>query len=280
MSALISIITINFNNATGLENTIKSVASQSFKDVEHIVIDGNSTDGSKEIINTYQDLFSYWISEPDWGVYNAMNKGIKASRGVYLLFLNSGDTLVSASVLNKVSQEIEGGLDLYYGNLIIDDKKIKKEKIYPDTLSFHYFFYKGHLPHPATFMKRILFETISYYNEDYKIASDWEFMVCAICKYNVSFKHLNIFVANFVADGLSSDSKNRKLLLEEKDLILKNNFPLFINDHDRLLELDAFAQLNRFKMLKQLERYRITQKLNTIWLKMLLMLFNIKINRK
>ncbi len=87
----LSIITVNLNNKDGLQKTIDSVISQTFKDFEWIVIDGGSTDGSKELIEKYSDYISYWVSEPDKGIYNAMNKGIKVAKGDYLEFLNSGD---------------------------------------------------------------------------------------------------------------------------------------------------------------------------------------------
>ena len=88
---LISIITINFNDKIGLQRTFDSVFAQDFNDFEYIVIDGGSNDGSKELIEENTDKISYWISEPDKGIYNAMNKGIKVANGEYLLFLNSGD---------------------------------------------------------------------------------------------------------------------------------------------------------------------------------------------
>ena len=101
----LSIITVNLNNKTGLEKTVKSVCSQTFEEFEFIIIDGGSTDGSLDIIKRYEDNISCWVSEQDKGVYNAMNKGIKMAKGEYLQFLNSGDSLINSDVLNKVFKE-------------------------------------------------------------------------------------------------------------------------------------------------------------------------------
>ncbi|MEP7170167.1 MAG: glycosyltransferase, partial [Bacteroidota bacterium] len=100
---LFSIITVNLNNAAGLKKTIESVVTQTFNDVEYIIIDGASTDGSKEVIKNYETKISYWVSEKDTGIYNAMNKAIKKAKAEYCLFLNSGDSLTNKKVLNDVS---------------------------------------------------------------------------------------------------------------------------------------------------------------------------------
>ena len=102
----LSIITVNLNNRDGLQKTIDSVVSQTFKDYEWIVIDGGSTDGSKELIEQYADHFTDWVSEPDKGIYNAMNKGIGMASGEYIQFLNSGDSLVSGHVVDQMSEAL------------------------------------------------------------------------------------------------------------------------------------------------------------------------------
>src|SRR5258706_1204581 len=115
----ISIITINLNNKDGLANTIQSVIGQSCDDYEYIVIDGASVDGSVEVINKYRDRIDYWVSEKDSGIYQAMNKGIKASSGDYLWFLNSGDSLVNEDVVGDCAERIahRPGYDYYYGQI-------------------------------------------------------------------------------------------------------------------------------------------------------------------
>src|SRR5574344_2490955 len=100
----LSIITINYNNAEGLEKTIKSVINQTFTDYEYIIIDGGSTDGSTDIIKKYRENIDYWVSESDKGIYKAMNKGITYTHGEYLNFMNSGDCFHSSTVLNEVAR--------------------------------------------------------------------------------------------------------------------------------------------------------------------------------
>src|SRR4051812_11860469 len=115
MSKKISIITINYNDKEGLRSTIDSVITQSFRDFEFLVIDGNSSDGGKEVLEEYKSHIDYCVSEPDTGVYNAMNKGIRAATGDYLLFLNSGDVLYNNDILARVDMEIRNDFGIYYG---------------------------------------------------------------------------------------------------------------------------------------------------------------------
>ena len=107
----ISIITVNYNDREGLKKTIESVINQTWQDFEFIIIDGGSTDGSREVIEQYKDKIDYWISEPDKGIYNAMNKGIKAASGEFLLFLNSGDRLIDKNITEKVISKLESNIE-------------------------------------------------------------------------------------------------------------------------------------------------------------------------
>ena len=138
-----SIITVNYNNKEGLRKTIESVIHQTFNDYEYIIIDGGSTDGSVDIIKEYNDKISYWISEKDKGIYNAMNKGIRVSTGDYLLFLNSGDHLSENNVLEKVFPYLDG-TDFVYGNewKINDRHKGNRpyEAVYPNKLDESFFY--------------------------------------------------------------------------------------------------------------------------------------------
>ncbi len=232
----LSIITVNKNNAEGLERTIQSVINQTFKNFEYIIIDGASNDGSVEVIKKYANKIDYWISEPDTGIYNAMNKGIKVAKGEYLLFLNSGDWLVNENVLGEVFS-IGFDEDIVYGDLLVDGKWIKK---YPDKLSFTYFF-KDTLPHPASFIKKEVFNYVGSFNESFAIASDYDFFLKALIKYNVSYLHLNFVIAVFITNGISS--KNYNLTLEEKEKILQLNFPRLYDDCVNLIEIKRKYEL-------------------------------------
>ncbi|MBD0833087.1 glycosyltransferase family 2 protein [Aestuariibaculum sediminum] len=228
---LISIITINYNNARGLRQTVESVFNQTFKEFEYIVIDGGSTDGSEQVIQEYINKFDYCISEPDTGIYNAMNKGIKVAKGQYLLFLNSGDWLINQEVLQQVIPNLNPEYAIYYGDVVrVYNNKKLVTKTYPKTLSFS-FFVNSALPHQATFINRDLFETIFYYNEEYKICSDWEFLIYAICKVNVPYKKMDIVISNFVMNGVSNQISGKKLIEVERLKTYQKYFPLFIDDY-------------------------------------------------
>lgn len=246
----ISIITINFNNKVGLDRTIRSVINQSYTHIEYIVIDGGSEDGSKEVLERYTEKIAYVISEPDHGIYNAMNKGIRAATGEYLLFLNSGDNLVNNQIIEKVANH---GLneDLVYGDIIFVKGEELTDWIADDELSF-VTFYEHTIPHPATFIKRTLFETVGLYNEDYKIVSDWEFFLLATCRFNCSYKHISLTIAEFYMDGISADPKNDKLLLAERTAILKHHFPYFIKDYEaHKATKEALRKVRKYVKLKR-----------------------------
>lgn len=210
---MISIITINLNNKEGLKETINSVISQTYKDIEYIIIDGCSTDGSVEVIKEYEDKISYWVSEVDKGIYNAMNKGIRASRGDYLLFLNSGDHIIENNVLEKVSQYLDG-TDFVYGNewKINDKNKGSRpyEAIYPDKLD-ESFFRRTSLPHQSTFIRRELLK--DGYSEEYKIISDW-LLFRESWKNGKTYKHVPVIVSVYDCSGFSY--QNIGLMNDEK----------------------------------------------------------------
>lgn len=235
MTPHLSIITINYNNAAGLEKTIRSIISQSYKNMEYIVIDGNSSDGSKDIINQYAGSITYHVSEPDTGVYNAMNKGIKKATGQYLLFINSGDELLNAQSIELVAADIHTH-DIVYGDLQLQLSATQTRiKTYPDSLVFSYFMLDS-LPHPASFIQRSLFDKLGYYNESLKIVSDWGFFLTAIFKHQVSYKHIPKVFSVFHLDGISSATANNNLIANEKRQILQTAFPMYANLYDELWE--------------------------------------------
>ncbi|WP_367757377.1 glycosyltransferase family 2 protein [Flavobacterium sp. WC2430] len=235
MNKKISIITINYNNLAGLKRTVESVLNQTCKEFEYIVIDGGSTDGSTAYIKSQSGYIHYWLSEPDNGIYNAMNKGILKATGEYLLFLNSGDHLISDTILEQNFKLITVQDIIYFNLNVIDNNKVLLKK-YPDQLSFSYFS-KDTLPHPATFIKASLFRKIGMYDESLKIVSDWKFFVESICKFNCSYLRINETLSIFHFDGLSSDPQNKDLIFEEKQRILKAEFPAFIEDNHELLAI-------------------------------------------
>jgi len=262
----ISIITINYNNKAGLQRTIESVAGQTVKNFEFIVIDGNSNDGSKEVLEKYADEFTYYCSESDLGIYNAMNKGIRIATGQYLLFLNSGDSLYDSLVIETIENQISEDHGIYYGDIIYDEITQQKRVSFPDELTFN-FFYEANLSHQASFIKRSLFEDLFYYNEDFKIASDWEFFIYAICKANITYKHLNILVTTYDATGISSNLENHSIMNQERAISLSKYFPAFIKDYTYVPEL-KYKQAKQFFHIKQ---YPVAWKILKALMKLILL---------
>lgn len=226
----LSIITINYNNKAGLQRTIDSVICQTCKDFEWIVIDGGSTDGSKQLIEQYQSHFAYWCSEPDNGVYHAMNKGITHAKGEYLLFLNSGDALYDDNVLQKVD-DVHSSADIISGQAVrMDTNELLRHydknllmQLYHDTLN-----------HQATLIKRDLFKDTCY-DENLKIVSDWKFWLEAILWKKASVDVVDIIVTKQDMTGISSDQKKE---YEERECVLQQLMPNVLKD-----SLDSFQKI-------------------------------------
>jgi glycosyltransferase involved in cell wall biosynthesis len=203
----ISIITINFNNISGLELTFKSLLSQTFTDFEYIIIDGGSTDGSPEFIKENEKYLSYWVSEPDNGIYNAMNKGLNQATGEYCLFLNSGDYLYKPDVLSRVYNEINNKqFDIHIGDLVSNNGTvdyINEFKTYPTLYYLYYYF----VPHPSSFIRRSTLLELGGYNVNYKIISDKLFFIEAILN-SKTFNLLKFPTTFFELGGISTLTKN------------------------------------------------------------------------
>jgi glycosyltransferase involved in cell wall biosynthesis len=225
----LSVITINRNNATGLDKTIQSIINQSYQDFEYIVIDGNSTDNSVDIIKKYDSKINYWVSEADTGIYNAMNKGIDKANGHYLLFLNSGDYLVNKDVLKSVFEQSHA-VDIIYGDMQIDwgNGKITSGKM-PDKITFKQM-YLDTLWHPVSFIKKILFDKYGLYNEAYKIVADYDFFFNAIIMNNATTYHINMDIAIYNLTGLSSLATNKDLEQAERKKVIESYLPQSIID--------------------------------------------------
>lgn len=226
----LSIVTVNLNNRDGLQKTIDSVICQTFHDLEWIVIDGGSTDGSRELIEQYSDHFAYWVSEPDKGIYNAMNKGIRVTHGDYLLFLNSGDWLYKDNVLESVflNNPTE---DFVY----CDDggsKGVIADGGSPSVIDFR-FLYTYTICHQTIFHNRRVFDA-GLYDERYKIVADWKLLYQHIIKNNATYRKLNILLC-VLQEGTSYDESRteieRKSVLNEfyshyeLEFIEKNLYP-------------------------------------------------------
>ncbi|GAB3961674.1 glycosyltransferase family 2 protein [Spirosoma harenae] len=262
----LSIITINLNNSSGLRKTIESVIKQTSVDFEYIVIDGGSTDGSLEVIRAYESKIAYWVSEPDRGIYHAMNKGIKESKGEYCQFLNSGDYLLTPSVTEQMLQGFDE-CSILYGNQVreINGKRVI-ERSYAGRQITLMDLYRSTIYHSSTYIKRSLFERYGLYDESLKIVSDWKFYLIAVGLHNEKAIYRDIDVAWFDSNGISS---NIELDKKERNEVLFNTLPHSILPDYQEFSLDGsiirrlkrnklawFMILNTYRLLFQLDKLR------------------------
>ena len=247
----LSIITINYNNAAGLRKTIESVVNQTHANFEYIVIDGASTDESVNIIEEYAHKIDYWVSEPDTGIYNAMNKGIRMATGDYIHFLNSGDWLVDENVVKDVLDSIPD-CDIFVGNVVQIFENGKKRYCKNVEEVSLMTFYKSTIQHTSAYIKRELFNTFGLYDESLKIVSDWKWylQVAGLNKADVRFTER--YISCFDMSGISSvnkqlDKLERRKVLEElipKPILADyDNYHLAINQYKRLKKYPLFFKL-------------------------------------
>ncbi|NDW17712.1 glycosyltransferase [Dysgonomonas sp. 216] len=238
----LSIITVNLNNAKGLQKTIESVVSQTFRDFEFIIIDGGSTDGCLDIINQYAQHFDYWVSEPDSGVYNAMNKGITKATGKYCHFLNSGDYYTSSDVLEKIfgsGQSIDA--PFITGHQINDFGDHRTLSPAPNKNLTLIDFFKSTLKHQATFIKRDLFDQYGLYDENLRIVSDWKFFVETIIFQNMQPAYVDVDIVVFEWFGLSTnEAQQHKLHQEKLDTIQKLLPKPIFKDYEYMTEMNNY----------------------------------------
>jgi glycosyltransferase involved in cell wall biosynthesis len=224
----LSIITINYNNFQGLKKTVESVINQTWQEFEYIVIDGGSTDESGAYLESQSTKIKYCVSEPDSGIYNAMNKGIKMASGEYLFFLNSGDYFNDNFSLAKVQNQLLNEDFIYFDiNVVTDNTSYILEN--PEEFSFYYL--HNNLPcHQCTFIKKTVFDTVGYYDENLKIVADWKLLLLAILKHNCSYRKVADVFSTFHKDGLSSLVENQVLIEAERRTVLEAEFPVLLND--------------------------------------------------
>jgi glycosyltransferase involved in cell wall biosynthesis len=268
----LSIITVNLDDKSGLSRTVESVKSQNFHDFEFIIIDGGSKDGSLEVIKENETLIDYWVSEKDSGIYNAMNKGINKASGKYILFLNSGDYLLSKDALSIDFKTITQ--DIVYGHLTHNNNNVLNTSAYKDNIDLGFFFVST-LPHGSTFIRRELFLNYGLYKTDYIIVSDWIFFLERIVIDSCSTLNLNKAVSVFTLGGISTRPENKDLVKQERVRFLNTIMPSFAQTYIQstitrernskqlefknkalqsslIADIDNLKRLKGLKMLKQL----------------------------
>lgn len=261
MPPVLSIITVNRNNASGLKATIDSVVSQNISEwqkIEYIIIDGNSTDDSVEIIKSFisnpktQNKISFWSSEPDTGIYNGMNKGIKKAHGKYCLFLNSGDTLNKDSILEYILQITQTEKDFYYSNYYFFKDGKNNLVSLPKQIDETYFL-SNTINHQNCLIKKQLFKTIGLYDETYRILADWDFYIKAFYKFNCSFEYCSEIFSNYESTGVSSTSTQSEKYWNERKLLVTKNFP------------DCPALIDHYMKMEEEYKQSIWYEIKTKW---------------
>ena len=272
----LSIITINLNNASGLIRTINSVVCQSSTDFEYIIIDGGSNDGSIEIIKSFTDLspglhknklsysnkrsaigkfdlnpIVYWISEPDKGIYHAMNKGILVASNDYVQFLNSGDTLANSDVIEKMLK-LPPYKNILIGNMLkrfTDNRILRYKGIEKPTL---FTFYRGTINHSSTFVKRDLFEKYGFFDERLQIVADWKWYLITVGLNNEQVHYRNIDVTLFDMTGISNTHSD--LAKIERRKVLEEMLPLkILTDYDNYCDsINTILRLNNYWVTRKL----------------------------
>lgn len=256
----LSIITINYNNAEGLRKTLASVAAQTYRNIEHIIVDGASTDGSVDVIKEYENQLNIthstihllWSSEPDNGIYNAMNRGIRRATGEYIQILNSGDLLAAPDVTERMMAALQmkgDGVELLYGNMVkydyTNNRTLGKSTEVEYSLRQYY---TSTMNHDCCYIRRDLFETYGLYDESLKIVSDWKWFLQAIGLGKVKPIYVDIDVTIFDASGISET--NLALRNQERRQVLAELMPpAVLADYDaHAFEMEQMKRLRRWKL--------------------------------
>lgn len=213
----VSIITVCYNSVKTLEQTIQSVLGQDYPEIEYIVVDGASKDGTLEIIQKHQSIINKWISEPDRGMYDAMNKGIAMASGDVIGILNSDDVYMNQHVVSDlIAQMQKDHADVVFADLILVDEN-QPEKIlrYYDSGQFHPNRFRfGWMPaHPTVFVKKAIYDEVGLFKTDYQIAADYEMLIRILAIHNASYSYLPQPVVRMRSGGASTAGLSRNWIL-------------------------------------------------------------------
>ena len=252
----VTIITVTLNSAKYLEDCIQSVIEQDYKDIEHIVIDGGSTDGTLAIIEKYKDHIYRWVSEKDGGMYDAINKGMRMANGDIIGTLNSDDILASRDVVSTIIASFnQQQVDAVYGDLVyVDPRDTKIVKRVWKGLPFKRSRYKyGWMPaHPTFYFRKKLLENFGYYETHYFTASDYEFMARYLFYFRVNAWYIPKLIVKMRTGGMSNISIAKRLRANRRDyLAMKRNripFPFAVSLLKPLIKLHQFKRKGSVKV--------------------------------
>ena len=239
----VSVVTVVYNGAAHIEETIRAVAAQTYQEIEHIVVDGGSTDGTVEILRRLEHRLDCWVSEPDKGVYDAMNKGIAlvSNPRSYVLFANADDALYAPDVIER-AMDAAGGADLVYGRMAFTDGAYSAVMGRPVQLSD---LARETLCHPATFVRREVFDRVGRFNTSYRLAADYDHIVRCF-SHPVSTQFVDVIVSRMRMGGLSGD--RFMLSCRERKSVIRSRFGFF----DRLA---GVTQINLYDIPRNAVRH-------------------------
>jgi len=241
----ISIITACYNSGKYIETTIKSVIEQSYRNIEYIIVDGGSVDSTMDIVNRYADKINMIVSEPDDGIYDAFNKGIKMSTGDIIYFLNSDDYLYEPDTIKLVAKVFTNNpnIRIVYGNVKMFDDISSYSYIKGRALRIDDLKKREMVPHQAVFVSRELFDVYGLFNTRYRICSDLDFMIKCFKNNEHNMKYIDRIIAAYRVGGISTDSKHRCLLEAEASSIIMKHFNIF--RENGIIELQKVQGLYR-----------------------------------
>jgi len=243
---MISLITATFNSEKVLSSNLKSVKMQSFKNFEHLIIDGKSTDKTISLAKSF-DHVSKIISEPDKGIYDAFNKGIKNTSGEIIGFLNSDDVFYDENSLQYIFDAFDDKTDCVFGDLIYNDKNQNIKRVWKGSDFKKGAFLKGWMPaHPTFYCRRSVYEKLGLYDDRFKIAGDFELMLRFLEKHNIRSKYIPKTLVNMKVGGASNNGLKSKLD------ILKEEFQAFKQN-----EIEVNKLLYLYHKAKKLKEFRI-----------------------
>lgn len=254
----ISVITVNYNDKEGLERTIRSVREQTYSDIEFLIIDGGSTDGSVDVIKQNLDIITKWVSEKDDGIYDAMNKGVQKATKKYLNFMNAGDCFADKDVLEHIFSSSPND-DVLYGDVITCKGETPTGTMtFPQKLTARQMF-NGGITHQALFTKR-KFHLENPYSLTMPIIADWDFLIRRMFE-NATFRHVNKTVCYFDVTGISGSRPKKSHDEHTKQFIqiLDELVPPYIKED--IQELNRYKNPNNIQIIKHFQKQGLRGKM-------------------
>ncbi|ERJ60632.1 glycosyltransferase family 2 protein [Sphingobacterium paucimobilis] len=237
MRVKFSVVTINYNNKEGLSNTIQSVTSQKYSDVEYIVIDGGSDDGSISVIEEYREQIDCIVIEKDKGIYDAMNKGIERSTGDYLIFMNSGDTFFDSETISTYVDHVDDKSDILYGDAMGVKNGIEIMRLQqPKELDVSFWLFHS-INHQASAISKNIFDRFGVYSDKRQVITvDWQYFIKIYLKDGVKFKYINQILCNYDLGGVSSDVALSQQHRLERESFIEKKLPEYWQTYQLLYD--------------------------------------------